>query len=227
MTIFTAELSSIEHYQKYPNLIPWVGDNYSSATHRLLILGESHYLNKDSTYHHDAETWYRGIDVIAFKDLHWMNTENIIRHGLKNNWYEKSKLIYKNLSKALIESNLDEFNVEQPFHNICYLNYFQRPAETAGKSIKVKDLDSQMSCKVVNDVIGIVKPNIVVFSSALAWHHAEKLGLINALKAQGIEYARVPHAGMPWWNRVSKKYGNKTGKHYFIDFLKKVTLSSL
>jgi hypothetical protein len=25
---------------------------------------------------------------------------------------------------------------------------------------------------------------------------------------------------MPWWNRVSKKYDNKTGKYYFIDFIK-------
>tara|TARA_R110002060_G_scaffold29939_2_gene40380 strand:+ start:277 stop:951 length:675 start_codon:yes stop_codon:yes gene_type:complete len=219
MTIFTKELSSIAHYQKYPNLIPWIGDGYDEAKHKLLILGESHYLDKDSQYHHNPEEWYAGVDVSAFKDLGWMKTANIIRNGLKDGWKKKSKLIYKNLSKALIESKVEEFAIEQPFQKVCYLNYFQRPAEKIGKSIKVSCLDSQVSADVVSEVTAIVKPDIVIFSSTLAWNHAKKSNLISELKERGIKCARVPHAGMPWWNRVSKKYDNKTGKYYFIDFI--------
>ncbi|MBA6287471.1 hypothetical protein [Colwellia sp. MB3u-4] len=220
MTTFTKELSSIDHYQKYPNLIPWIGDGFNDAKHKLLILGESHYLDEGSHYHHNPQEWYAGIDVSAFEDLGWMKTANIIRNGINNGWKQKSKLIYKNLSKALIESKVEEFDIEQPFQKLCYLNYFQRPAEKTGKSIKVSDLDSKRSSSVVNEVIAIVKPHIVVFSSTLAWNHAKKSGLISELKEGGIKCERVPHAGMPWWNRVSKKYDNKTGKYYFIDFIK-------
>jgi hypothetical protein len=219
------ELASIEHYQKYPNLIPWVGEGYKTSRNKLLILGESHYLKKTSQYHHDPVRWYEGVDVTQFCDLSWMTTANIISNGLKNGWKEKSKLIYKNLSKALLESEINEFRGDQPFNEICYFNYFQRPAETTGKSIKVSESDSQKSSAVVEAVISILKPHIVVFSSTLAWNNANKTGLINALKEQGIKCARVPHAGMPWWNRIAKKYGNKTGKHYFIDFINKVAVN--
>lgn len=225
MELYLNELSQIEHYKKYPNLIPWIGNAYKQSKNKVLILGESHYLDKNSSYHHEPTKWYEGIDVTDAKDLSWMRTATIIQNGINNGWKEKSKLIYKNLSKALVESKVDEFNVEQPFHKICYLNYFQRPAEVTGKSINASELDSKVSCAVVNNVIDIVEPNIVVFSSTLAWGHAKKSGLINELKRQGIKCVRVPHAGMPWWNRVSKKYGNKTGKHYFIDFMKEATIN--
>jgi hypothetical protein len=59
-----------------------------------------------------------------------MKTANIIRNGLNNGWKQKYKLIYKNLSKVLIESKVD---------------YFQRPAENTGKSIKFSNLDSKVS----------------------------------------------------------------------------------
>jgi hypothetical protein len=226
MDMHFKELAEIKHYQKYPNLIPWIGEGYKTAQNKLLILGESHYLAKDSEYHHDPVLWYEGVDVSQREDLHWMKTANIIKNGLNNGWKEKSKLIYKNLSKALIESEINEFRVDQPFNKICYFNYFQRPADITGKSIKISDSDSQESSAVVGDVISIVKPDIVVFSSTLAWNSAKKAGLINHLKEKGIECFRVPHAGMPWWNRVSKKYRNKTGKHYFISRLQEAIAAS-
>ncbi len=43
-----------------------------------------------------------------------MKTANIIPNGLNNGW-KKPKLVYKNLSKAIIESKIEEFDVEQPF----------------------------------------------------------------------------------------------------------------
>jgi hypothetical protein len=223
--MYLKELSEIEHYQKYPNLIPWVGNGYPDSANKLLILGESHYLEKDSKYHHDPVTWYEGINVSQHKDITWMNTAGIIRNGLQSNWKEKSKLIYKNLSMALFESGINEFKTNDPFNKICYLNYFQRPAEKLGKSIKVSESDSRNSAIVVRDVVSIVKPKIVIFSSTLAWNCARDMGVIEFLQENGIKTARVPHAGMPWWNRISKKYGNTTGKNLFIDFIKKSALS--
>lgn len=223
--MYFEQLAAIEHYQKYPNLIPWVGKDYQKSQNRLLILGESHYLEENSEYHHEPVSWYAGVDVSQCDDLTWMETAGIIRKGLENGWKKKSRLIYKNLSNALIESGISEFNVSQPFNQICYLNYFQRPAETLGKSIKVSESDSEHSAIVVREVISIVKPNIVVFSSTLAWNNASEVGVIELLKEKGIKVARVPHAGMHWWNRVAKKYGNKTGKDLFIDFIKNAAVN--
>ncbi|SNY49754.1 hypothetical protein SAMN06297280_1531 [Arsukibacterium tuosuense] len=225
MDTYLQELAAIEHYKKYPNLLPWVGPGYENAQNKLLVLGESHYLDEGSNYHHDPVRWYEGVDISQCTDRHWMHTANIIQNGLNNGWKEKSKLIYKNISKALIESAVTGFAVDEPFAEICYLNYFQRPAEKTGKSINVSEADARTSASVVTKVISILNPGLVVFSSTLAWRSATKSGLINLLKETGIKCARVPHAGMPWWNRSSKKYGGKTGKQYFIDFLRDAAIN--
>lgn len=221
MEQYSEQLAKIEHFQKYPTLIPWVGENYRNTKNKMVILGESHYLPEYSNCHHDPESWYEGINVLNSKELSWMNTAGIIKNGInRKGWKAKGHRIYTNLSRAMKETKIEEFDVEQPFNQISYLNYFQRPAEVSGNSIKVSKLDSRNSADTVKSVIQILKPGMVVFCSSKAGRYAKNAGLWEELMQMGIKSIRVPHAAMPWWNRASKKYNNLTGKQYFIEQLK-------
>lgn len=219
LSIYDKQVDSISHYKKYPNLKPLIGSNYTNAKIKLLVVGESHYLDVESTYHHDPEDWYEGIDISDKKDIGWMKTRSIIINGIKSNWKSRSKAIYRNIEKALFESELFEKKPDSVFSEISFMNFFQRPAEITGKSIKVSEEDLIVSKSVFIDVVNIIKPDVVVFTSSLAYKTAKKGGALDLLRDSNIAFTRTPHPGMPWWNRVSKAYNNKTGRLHFIDFI--------
>ncbi len=218
-TEFDQKLDLIDHYQKYPDMRPWVGIAYSKQLIKILTVGESHYLGKRSTYHHDINTWYEGISLEGKKDRAGVHTRNVIYNGINSNWKKKSKTIFKNTEAALFASNIFESNPLSAYDNIAYLNYFQRPAERHGESIKVKQQDKDVSREVFRGVIEIIQPSIVIFTSTLAFNAAKSSGVTEWFKDNAIPFTRTPHPGCSWWNRVSKKYGNKTGREHFINFV--------
>lgn len=219
--LYDSKLDLIAHYKIYPEMKVWVGCNYPVADKKLLIIGESHYLEINSRYHLDPQVWYAGVLSFGKEDWGWIKTRNIISNGISNNWKEKSKNIYRNIEKALFESQIFQEKPVSAFTEICFMNYFQRPAEITGKSINVSSIDSKISSIVLQGVVDAIEPNIIIFTSSLAWRHAQQSGIIAYLKTKNIAVSRSPHPGMPWWNKVSKKYGNLTGKHHFIKFINK------
>lgn len=216
---FDKALDSVVHYQKYPEMKPWIGCDYAASPIKILVIGESHYLDVGSTYHHDPQEWYDGVTVTDKKDNGWIKTRNIISNGIESKWKSKSKTIYRNIEKALLESNANLSEQTSAFNTIAFLNYFQRPAEHTGKSISVSELDSVVSKSVVSQVVKVISPEIIIFTSSLAWKHAKRSNLIKDFDEQSIKYTRAPHPGMPWWNRVSKAYGCRTGKQHFVHFV--------
>ncbi len=217
---FDSKFDDIEHYKFYPEMKPWVGDRYAEVGLKVLIIGESHYLKSGSNYHHDAKAWYDGVKVSDKKDWGWIKTRDIISNGIAAKWKGGSKLIYKNIEKGLYEAGFCGREQSTAFSDIAFLNYFQRPAQKTGESIKVTKLDSDVSHYVVSQVVATISPDIVIFASSLAWKHAKQSGLVQKINGKGIKCTRVPHPGMPWWNRVSKAYGNKTGKQHFVSYIK-------
>lgn len=99
------------------------------------------------------------------------------------------------------------------------MNFFQRSAEKNGKSIKAKDLDLAVSKQVFSEVVNIIKPNAVVFTSVLAYKNAKKIGALGDLTSNNIPFSKCPHPATSWWNREAKAYGNKTGKNHFVSFM--------
>jgi hypothetical protein len=104
--IFDNQLSKILHYQKYPEMMPWVGCYYVNENLKILLIGESHYLKNESNYHHDPIGWYEGVSLEDKDDRGWVITRSIILNGINSKWKSRSKSIYRNTEKALIESNL-------------------------------------------------------------------------------------------------------------------------
>jgi len=159
------------------------------------------------------------IDVASKSDAGWFNTRNIISNGIANNWKSRSKTIYRNTEKALRESKMPVSVDASVYIDVAFMNFFQRPAEVTGKSIKVSERDILLANDVFKSVVDIISPDIVIFTSSLAFQSARKGMALAHLENFNIPYVRTPHPGMPWWNRVSKAYGNRTGKDHFVNFI--------
>ncbi len=228
-TKYDDELMSIDHFQIYKEMLPWIGVQYGQGRKKLLFVGESHYLGhnkgdtrneqKPITYHLQPERWYKGVAKDERENSNWFMTRNIIKKSIANNWKLKSRLIYRNIEKVLYDSGLCS-NEDSAFNQIAFMNYFQRPAEVVGKSIKVSSLDRDVSYRVWSEVVAKIEPDVVVFTSSLAWRNANKLGAANRLKEAGIASMKAPHPGCAWWNRKSKAYGNISGREALLAFLK-------
>lgn len=198
---------------------PWIGSDYTKQNIKLLTIGESHYLAKKSTYHHDVDEWYKGISMCNKKDKAGIHTRNVIFNGINTKWKKKSKLIFKNTEQALFDTKMFSTKPISAYDNIAFMNFFQRPAERNGRSIKVSQLDNVISNQVFREVVEIIEPDAVAFTSVLAYKNAKKGGSLDFLKSKNIPFVRCPHPGMPWWNKVAKVYKNRTGKQHFISFI--------
>lgn len=208
-------METIDHYTRFPCMKPWVGDKYDSLKNKkLLLVGESHYLPKDSTIHKNAENWYVGNQKsLSEMEVKWLSTAGIINHNKGKNFPKKAHGIYRNACKVINEVT---FKYEKPsdiIDHLAYYNFFQRPAEVTGKSIRVTQLDINHSLNVMDGLVSELKPDMVVFVSALAAKHAK-----NLLKQKNIPFVVSPHPTSAWWNRESKKYKGK-GKDVIPSFI--------
>ena len=206
---------SNEHYKKYPSLKPWVGEKFDLPdTKRLLIIGESHYLPKCSTASKNIEAWYSGTQSsLSSKEQKWIATSGIIRKNIPENFRNKSHWIYRNVAKEINKHFLGYDNPAEILNHVAYMNYFQRPAENEGGSIKVTKLDKYISELVVKDVIETLQPELVVFCSSKAGRSGAEI-----MRKLGIDCAIAPHPSSHWWNRKAKKYGGY-GRDIIPNFL--------
>jgi hypothetical protein len=211
-TGFDEPFSSISHFQRYPELYPWVGQAFHSQSSRILVVGESHYLEPDSDYHHDATAWYAGISLHGKHDRAWTITRHIIANGFESRWKERSKTIYRNIEAAAGDAGVGASRLDSPFHSMALMNYFQRPAQVSGKSIFVSALDRAHSAAVLNSVLEILSPQIVIFCSVLVWRAARD----SIHRPQHVRFAFTPHPATRWWHTPMRKYKGKSGRQIFI-----------
>ncbi|SDJ80460.1 hypothetical protein SAMN05444748_1241 [Variovorax sp. OV700] len=217
---FDDALDQIEHYRTYPEMKLWVGTGFSARSLKLLVVGESHYLPPEDQFHLDIGGWYARSAVPPGR-LGWVRTRAIIQNGINNRWKGRAKVIYRNIETALAASSAFGDGSAQVFARIAFMNFFQRPAEVSGDSIKVSNQDAEVANTVFQAVVHVLKPTAVVFVSSKASHHAKSGGSHAFLDAMGIGFARAPHPATAWWHRASPRYGNVTGKAHFIAFANK------
>lgn len=215
---FDKQLKEIDIYQRYPSLLPFIGEKYQdSELPRILLLGESHYLPKiNSGTHLEAEKWYQSSQedlYIINKDgekesteLKWMNTRGIINKNKDKTYFrKKGHAIFRNINKALHEKYSFP-RLENHFSHTAYMNAYLRPAEKLGKSIKSQPLDIEHSLTTIKQILEIIQPEKVIFVSSKSYDKiGKKLKLKNAY--------RIPHPASPWWHRKSSK---GTGKEQFF-----------
>ncbi|WP_294616040.1 hypothetical protein [uncultured Gilliamella sp.] len=209
------QLENVEIYKKYPTLVPYVGENYTKAKNKLLIIAESHYFPKDSVVNFD--TWYNApYEKASLTDKQWkmITTANVLgKYKKKGN--PLSSNIVESLFKVEWENAQDKDDV---IRYVAFMNAFQRPAQYK-ESIKSCKLDIDYAQSTISRVIKILQPNIIAFVSKKAYYKCK-----SALPLT-IPYFAVPHPSCCWWNRIMKKHGS--GKEQFEAQLRKVINSPI
>ena len=154
------DFQKIDFFKKYPQMYPFVGKNYYK--NRMLIIGESHYLDRNSKFENTPANWYAS-NIIDLSSLEKKMTcirrvVSNIHDGIIQKKWLKSRTIYKNINNALRESNKFVALInENYFSNLAVINGFVRPAEITGGSIGVKHQDIENAIDVINQIISIIK----------------------------------------------------------------------
>jgi len=214
-TEYDSQLERIPHYERHPQMMPFVGTDYGKHGPKVLLIGESHYLNLKSTIHLDPEVWYEtttaDLDRDALDDRrreYWATHTRACLTKKGPTWKKKSFTIFRNLEAALVEAGYPV--ADNTLRYVAFMNGFQRPA-VSRLSIKDTALDRERSAATVQSVIDVLQPDHVICVSRKA-HKALKNQL-------SITPHATPHPASPWWNRASKK---GTGKAQFIETVRRL-----
>lgn len=217
---FDERLKLIEHFQKFPAMMPYIGLNYGrNGYKKVLLVGESNYFPSKSTIHLDVEKWYQINQTQLYNDkegnneVDWINCRNL----LDSKWDSKGHYMYRELDSNL--RKLFNTNEKRAMDNISYINAFQRPSKK-GESIKIylKPIDEKVAKEVLRDVINIIQPNIVIFVSKFAWEKiGNKLNLENNIK---VNFTCHPATGGRYWFKSNYIHG----RNKFNDLLKDIKI---
>lgn len=211
---FDDRLRAISHYSRYPEMMVAVGALYRNTNPRILVLGESHYINQAEAANH-AELWYEERNIACEATVRNISTRKIFENSINGRKKSKSKAIFHSLASALKAAGIGDTLPGSPLQSIAYMNYFQRPAEESGKSLKVQPRDILEATSVVGEVVSVLEPQLVVFASRLAWRHI-MTALSDQLQQAGIRTLDVPHPATSWWNRRSRPMKGQTGRQRFV-----------
>ena len=191
-------------------MMPWVGLEYPEAKVKILHVGESHYLKKSSKAQCNADIWYVGQNL-SDKDKSWISTRGIVNNYTNR---KKNRKIFSCPGKVFLESGLfaavNEVDERSVYRHLAFLNFFQRPAREDSTYFKdhYKPIDGEISNKVFREVVEIIQPNAVVFTSCFAYRKAKSGGSIKFLKKRKIKKCRSAHPvarGKGGWHTKRKK----------------------
>lgn len=208
-TDYDLQLERIPHYEQHPQMMPFVGADYGKNGPKILLIGESHYLPKESTVHLNAEKWYeRDASQLSDRERSATCTRKCLTKSGPT-WKIKSYTIFRHLESALIEAGYPV--ADNTLRYVAFMNGFQRPA-VSRLSIKETSLDREYAVATVQSVIDVLQPDHIICVSRKAH---------KALKGQlSIEAHATAHPASPWWNRDSKK---GTGKNQFIELVRRLS----
>ena len=209
--IYDCRLREMDHYRRYPEMLPFVGNDYNDPSHgKLLLIAESHYLPEYSHAHNDAAGWYDGSSATLDKEERsWINTRAIVNSGKNQKWSSRAKIIFRRIEDELLNAGFPRR--ENMFVHVAFMNCFLRPAKT-GLSISemLTPEDVQKSAEAVNHVLAVLKPDRVCFISSVAWKYVGQL-----TNRPGMMRQHTPHPACQWWYRTSKR---GTGSELFRVF---------
>ena len=193
---FDDDLLTFQHFANYPNLLPYIGKNFSKNEKRVLIIAESHYFPDDIFYKNiSAEEFYDR--KIKFDDIYFMFT----RFELTR---KKIHRIHKNLGKHI------------NYSDIAYYNFFLRPASNK-LSINIKPIDKEIANNAFKIIVEKLQPNKIIFVSKKSY---DNLTIENKNNYKEKIFHCV-HPNSIWWNKPMKKHGGKNGKDIFKSILEK------
>ena len=209
---FDKDLKLIEHYKKFPSMMPYVGENYGNLKGKnVLLIAESHYFPKKSRIHYQAKEWYdSSVNDLTEEEVYYINTRKV----LETEWSTVSDVVFRE-----INATIQPYVLNQDYRavtNVAFMNCFQRPGKT-GDSIRnsCEKLDIEQSYETINSVIKVLKPEFVIFYSKFSW---DKVGWKLAKNFENInfEFCCHPATGGRYWH--NSNYSNN--KQKIVNYLK-------
>lgn len=202
-TEFDVELLKIPHFRVIPAMLPYVGGDFSSASHgRLLLIGESFYFPSESTAHMDAERWYSLTEASLTID----EIEHIHCRGLLEcPWAADGHEMYREINRCLNEHGLEY--EERAVSHVAFTNAFFRPASESGGSIRhcSTSLDHGKSREITGAIIRALEPDLVIYLSKFAW---DSNGQFLAESMPEVSFEFTSHPTDPFhWNVTSYPHG--------------------
>ena len=202
-TEFDKEFIKINHYKKFPQLIPFVGENYSdNVSYRILLVAESHYLPDYSEKSLDCEKWYSQHPIeLDQEEINHTETREVVNTIWDKNGHMLFRELEKNLALFIPKYNGRSIN------SCAFMNAFQRPSKN-GITIKhfAKQTDFIVANKILKEVIKIINPSLVIFVSKYAW---DSVGYEIAKSFPKIRFEFVCHPGTGgrYWHNPNYKHG--------------------
>lgn len=220
----------LPHLKLHPNYLPYIGKNYATAKQKILIIAESHYLEGNFDGQITEKLWHENPQEVykILNDFKKGEDENFKTRGVIATYFNQKR--EKKINKGLtIFTNLENaYHEVEPDVNLLdqciFMNYFQRPAEFRGKSIRNSERDNLLAKETVLTYIELFKPNKVLFVSSLAYNNFTYQ--LNLNPVEGLPYiGETPHPSSAWWNKHAAKYATKdqpnaTGRDKFIRVLR-------
>jgi hypothetical protein len=210
------EIVSEGLFERFPELVPAVGDKYWSDNHsKLLLIAESNYFSdemENKSVFKDAEKWYKEQNAPLIPEEMKKNVCNWIGEG-----YRPFDNLFKSMKTVLNESNIeyDDYLLKET----AFYNYFLRPASKRNGNIgfkkDCKPIDKEVSGLALCGIIDKYSPDIVIFVSKYAWEEFTKYcQRENKTFTAKIEFVYHPSRHFSWNHR----YG--LGQQKFESLLK-------
>ena len=241
------KLKQIDWFLRHPTLLPFVGDYYSQ--YRILHIGESHYLpqTKDNikfNINYFNTNWWTTQCDNEFQDWKgWFNTASVLYDyldGHKSRAHNIFNNVVKSFSKVILNKEISHISLsdKQLHKNFAFMNFYQMPSLRRGlkywdsliesaKSVNNTELAGKVfnecvniSTQVVDDVIDILKPNIVVFTSISAGN-AYKDYNGKHKDDDNIIYTSHPSSSFSW-NKTLKSLNGISGQEVLEEGLAKL-----
>ena len=194
-------ISKLEHLKNHNCYLPHIGENFHQAETKIFIIAESHYLptkynNKISVHnwYNKTENFENNFKINKYEGIGWINTRNVIKEYLKSNDSKGGLSLFYNLEKAYSTV----FENSRLFDDCIFFNYFQRPAEVSGDSIKISKIDSKIALENLLVQIEIFKPNKIIFVSSKSYKNFLQ-NSTNENRNHLPFITSVPHASASAW----------------------------
>lgn len=210
----------MQFYEQYPIMRPFVGDRfYTSTKPKLLLIGESHYLDEDTPQRNPA-SWYQGSSSsLSEYDAGFVHTKQLFIDSREDGFSNKAHSIWSNPLWVINKNGPRYADYTEVADDIAFYNFFLRPAiDGASLESETCEMDLALANEAFAFHFASLKPTAIVFLSQFAhscFNHTIDVPVI-----------ATPHPGPAWWNRVAQSYGNKRGQDILADFIKTLNWTS-
>ena len=210
-----------EFLKRHNECLPFIGKNYDDS--RLLLVGESHYVEKEDVRYVDRQDYYE----ISYDDLpegyykSYINTR-VVFSDRANEHFDKFETFFSNIATeiAVINNQTNDVSLIQKrraMQQFAFMNYFKRPSYDRGKTIReLLDIDYKIAYGISCYIIDVLKPKLIIFMSKKAYDSFLAADYYGEMRAN-YKIESVSHPSCAWWNR--KRSDGKCAKEDFRNLL--------